>query len=217
MDQAGKKSIGLVAVIASTSRGSKRNSFTRATILRSSSGSLSSLETTRAIVTSPEVLIFLFFMITDPKTVPRGRVSHVVFCFLVAACSLLLMAPQSSEFWTKVGLLGGLTVMCVLRPLLLRVLPAADSDDDHFWPWLRRLVSGRDGLATTGRRIGRSALIAAALVAVSGGVVAAGIPARRIGQPAEFGDFCAYLCSAQAGFITGQNLLIDGGAFSGIF
>jgi 3-oxoacyl-[acyl-carrier protein] reductase len=40
-------------------------------------------------------------------------------------------------------------------------------------------------------------------------------PAGRFGDPAEFGDACAYLCSAQAGFITGQNILLDGGAFPG--
>jgi 3-oxoacyl-[acyl-carrier protein] reductase len=40
-------------------------------------------------------------------------------------------------------------------------------------------------------------------------------PAKRIGDPAEFGDACAYLCSAQAGFITGQNLLMDGGHYPG--
>ena len=44
-----------------------------------------------------------------------------------------------------------------------------------------------------------------------------GIPAGRIGDPPEFGDACAYLCSAQAGFITGQNLLLDGGAYPGTF
>ena len=38
------------------------------------------------------------------------------------------------------------------------------------------------------------------------------IPARRYGDPAEFGAACAFLCSAQAGFIVGQNLLLDGGA-----
>jgi 3-oxoacyl-[acyl-carrier protein] reductase len=43
------------------------------------------------------------------------------------------------------------------------------------------------------------------------------IPAGRQGEPAEFGDACAYLCSAQAGFITGQNLLLDGGAYPGTF
>jgi 3-oxoacyl-[acyl-carrier protein] reductase len=40
-------------------------------------------------------------------------------------------------------------------------------------------------------------------------------PAGRFGDPAEFGEACAYLCSQQAGYITGQNLLIDGGAFPG--
>ena len=43
-----------------------------------------------------------------------------------------------------------------------------------------------------------------------------GIPARRLGDPAEFGAACAFLCSAQASYITGQSLLIDGGAFPGI-
>jgi 3-oxoacyl-[acyl-carrier protein] reductase len=42
------------------------------------------------------------------------------------------------------------------------------------------------------------------------------IPARRFGQPAEFGDACAFLCGANAGFITGQNLLLDGGQFPGL-
>ena len=44
---------------------------------------------------------------------------------------------------------------------------------------------------------------------------AEGNPAGRFGQAGEFGEYCAYICSAQAGFITGQNLLIDGGAFPG--
>src|SRR5712671_675988 len=43
------------------------------------------------------------------------------------------------------------------------------------------------------------------------------IPAGRQGDPAEFGEACAYLCSAQAGFITGQNFLLDGGAYPGTF
>ena len=46
---------------------------------------------------------------------------------------------------------------------------------------------------------------------------AAKIPAGRFGTPEEFGAACAFLCSAQAGYITGQNLLIDGGAFAGAF
>ena len=44
-----------------------------------------------------------------------------------------------------------------------------------------------------------------------------GIPVQRFGTPEEFGAACAFLCSPLAGFITGQNLLLDGGAFGGTF
>jgi 3-oxoacyl-[acyl-carrier protein] reductase len=43
------------------------------------------------------------------------------------------------------------------------------------------------------------------------------IPAQRFGHPQEFGDTCAFLCSAQASYITGQNILTDGGAYAGTF
>jgi 3-oxoacyl-[acyl-carrier protein] reductase len=43
------------------------------------------------------------------------------------------------------------------------------------------------------------------------------IPAGRFGQPPEFGALCAYVCSAHASYISGQNLLIDGGAYPGTF
>ena len=39
-------------------------------------------------------------------------------------------------------------------------------------------------------------------------------PTGRVGDPAEFGDACAFLCAASSGFIVGQNLLLDGGAFN---
>ncbi len=42
-------------------------------------------------------------------------------------------------------------------------------------------------------------------------------PARRYGRPAELGAYCAFLCSEHAGFITGQNLLIDGGSYPGTY
>jgi 3-oxoacyl-[acyl-carrier protein] reductase len=44
-----------------------------------------------------------------------------------------------------------------------------------------------------------------------------GIPALRFGTPDEFGAACAFLCSVQAAYFTGQNLLIDGGAYPGTF
>jgi len=42
-------------------------------------------------------------------------------------------------------------------------------------------------------------------------------PSKRFGTVEEFGDACAFLCSAHAGYIVGQNLLLDGGAFPGTF
>ena len=44
-----------------------------------------------------------------------------------------------------------------------------------------------------------------------------GIPAGRYGTAEEFGAACAFLCSRQAGFIVGQNILLDGGAYPGTF
>jgi 3-oxoacyl-[acyl-carrier protein] reductase len=43
------------------------------------------------------------------------------------------------------------------------------------------------------------------------------IPAGRFGNPDEFGELCAYVCSVQAAFITGQNFLIDGGTYPGTY
>jgi 3-oxoacyl-[acyl-carrier protein] reductase len=45
----------------------------------------------------------------------------------------------------------------------------------------------------------------------------AGNPTRRVGRPEEFGAVCAFLASQHAGYINGQNLLMDGGAFPGVF
>jgi 3-oxoacyl-[acyl-carrier protein] reductase len=42
-------------------------------------------------------------------------------------------------------------------------------------------------------------------------------PAQRFGTPAEFGAMCAFLCSSHAGYLTGQNILLDGGAYPGTF
>ena len=44
-----------------------------------------------------------------------------------------------------------------------------------------------------------------------------GNPAQRYGRAEEFGAYCAFLCSAHAGFVTGQNLLMDGGSYPGTF
>ncbi len=136
----------------------------------------------RVIVTSPEVLIFLFFMITDPKTVPAGRVGRVVFSLLVAVASTLLMAPQTDEFGAKVGLLAGLITVSLARPLIERVMPEPRSDADGLRRWLTGLAwgggSGSAG-AGLGRGLVRVGLAAAAVLVIGVGIVAAGAPARE--------------------------------------
>jgi Na+-translocating ferredoxin:NAD+ oxidoreductase RnfD subunit len=123
------------------------------------------------IVTSPEVLIFLFFMITDPKTVPAGAVGRVMFGMLVAVVSVLLMAPQTDEFGTKVALLSGLVVMCAARPLLDRFIPEPKSAADDVRAFGRRL----------GLRVPLRAAVATLVVLVLGaGIVLAGTPARGL-------------------------------------
>ncbi len=42
------------------------------------------------------------------------------------------------------------------------------------------------------------------------------VAARRLGRPEEFGDACAFLCSDPAGYISGQNLQLDGGSYPGV-
>jgi Na+-translocating ferredoxin:NAD+ oxidoreductase RnfD subunit len=137
----------------------------------------------RVIVTSPEVLIFLFFMITDPKTVPAGRVGRVVFGLLVAVASTLLIAPQTNEFGTKVGLLAGLVVVCAARPLLDRLLPEPRSTGDDLGRFATRLAMG--GSPGTGMLRGavRVGLTVAAVLVLGVGIVAAGTPARGLVVP----------------------------------
>ena len=132
----------------------------------------------RVIVTSPEVLIFLFFMITDPKTMPPGRVGRMVFGSLVAVVSTLLLAPQTNEFGTKVALLAGLVVVCAARPLLDRLVPEPRSAADD----LGRFATAA-ARAARRRRRGRSAApagsaLGAGRLVVGVGIVAAGEPAR---------------------------------------
>jgi 3-oxoacyl-[acyl-carrier protein] reductase len=48
------------------------------------------------------------------------------------------------------------------------------------------------------------------------GRIAATLPANRLGDPQEFGAACAFFCASTSGFITGQNLQLDGGAYSAL-
>jgi hypothetical protein len=132
----------------------------------------------RVVVTSPEVLIFLFFMITDPKTIPGGNVARILFAIGVGALASLLIAPQTNEWWTKVMLLSSLVVLCAARPLFDRFLPRAGTAEDQAAPFLVGAPApGRSGPDM--RRAALSLGIAALLVgSIGAGIVVAGAPAR---------------------------------------
>jgi hypothetical protein len=138
----------------------------------------------RVVAFSPEVFIFLFFMITDPRTVPVGRVGRVAFGALVAAVGTLLLAGQATEFGTKVGLLAGLTIVCVARPIFDRLAPRPGSVQDDTRTYVARLVGLARGHSVPWRaaRLGAAALAVAGLTA---GIVIAGAPARGAAASTE--------------------------------
>jgi hypothetical protein len=137
----------------------------------------------RVIVISPEVMIFLFFMITDPKTVPAGQVGRVAFGMLVAVMATFLMAPQTDEWGTKVGLLAGLVVASMARPLVERLVPEPQSVEDSVRGVASGLVTGSRPTGGIARGAARLGLVGLATLAVGVGIVAAGAPARGFPAP----------------------------------
>ena len=118
----------------------------------------------RVLVFSPEVLVFLFFMITDPKTTPQGRGARRAYAVAVALLAVLLIAPQTTEFWMKVMLLASLTIVCAARPVLGVVRATS----------FGAAISAR--VPSSRAAVGAVAVVAAA--AFAGILVVAGLPAR---------------------------------------
>ncbi|MCB9402330.1 MAG: hypothetical protein H6516_13380 [Microthrixaceae bacterium] len=87
-------------------------------------GPVAGMQFWTTLALSPEVLIFVFFMITDPRTGVTGRAGGVLYGAAVALTSGVLIAFQSTEYATKVALLAGLVVVCALRPVLEHLAPA---------------------------------------------------------------------------------------------
>jgi len=100
--------VGLVAVVAATGH---------AITTRWHYGPVEGLHLWTVLAFSPEILVFLFFMLTDPKTVPAASRQRILFGVTVALVSVLLVASSSTEFWAKVGVLGALTIVCAVRPI----------------------------------------------------------------------------------------------------
>ena len=87
------------------------------------------------VMASPETLVFLLFMITDPRTTPTNAKARVGFGVAAAVVSAVLIAPQQTEFGAKVGLLGGLVIVCGVRSL---ALGAGERAWNKLWAWVTR-------------------------------------------------------------------------------
>jgi hypothetical protein len=151
------------------------------------------------VISSPETMIFLFFMITDPRTIPTGRRERIAFGVCVGVLSALFIAPQQTEFGAKVGLLGGLVVVCAARPAVV---------------WL----SERFGEAYTRRRFAgwaRIPSIAAGAAALLVVVALAGGPARAARSPlgeqssADPLDIVPVVDTAALPEVTAENRVLD--------
>ena len=129
-------------------------------------GPISGWEFWHTLVFSPEILVFLFFMITDPRTIPESARGRRAYAIGIGLLAVLLIAPQTTEFATKVSVLAALAIVCALRPLALLVRSRA------------RSLDGLTGVAAGVRDGRRVALGAVAALAFCGLVLLAGVPAR---------------------------------------
>ena len=89
-------------------------------------GPIAGWELWRVLVTSPEILVFLFFMITDPRTTPASQAGRRAYAIAVGFLAALLIAPWTSEFSAKVAVLAALALVCAARvPLVAALLGRA--------------------------------------------------------------------------------------------
>ncbi|HUR24213.1 MAG TPA: RnfABCDGE type electron transport complex subunit D [Acidimicrobiales bacterium] len=85
-------------------------------------GPISGLSYWANLAMSPELLIFVFFMISDPQTAPRAPLGRVIYGAATATLAAGLLSFQTTEFAIKLSILSSLTVVCALVPLLENVV-----------------------------------------------------------------------------------------------
>ncbi len=134
------------------------------------------------VITSPEIMIFLFFMITDPKTIPAGRVARVVFAVGIAVLCTLLIAPLSTEFGAKVALLAGLVLLSPLRSLFDRSFPEENLERSRFGAFVTNLTTSGGVAVGSSRTVLRGAIAGSLIAGLAVLIVVAGAPAREPAQ-----------------------------------
>lgn len=143
--------------------------------------------------------IELIKAVLDPMmTRGFGRIVNITSSSVKAPLPALGLSNGARAGLT--GFVAGLARQCAHRGVTINNLLPGAFDTDRL----------RGNFAAQARRSGRPAddVVAERL---------ATIPAGRFGTAEEFGQTCAWLCSRQAGYLTGQNVLIDGGAYPGTF
>jgi hypothetical protein len=132
----------------------------------------------KVLVFSPEVFIFLWFMITDPRTAPETARGRRMYSVAIGLLGALLIAPMTSEYWAKVALLASLTIVCAARPLIILAREALERRERE----PRARGSARRGLVAVVGLASFAALLVAAgsparsVAGLSGGALAANVP-----------------------------------------
>lgn len=128
-------------------------------------GPVSGLSYWANIAVSPEVLIFVFFMVSDPQTAPKAPLGRVVHGAATATVAGALLSFQTTEFGIKLAILSSLTVVCALVPLIESVarrlqaqpnLDPAAAVSDALPRWRQAVAAGRNPI-----------IVAAAVIAVA--------------------------------------------------
>jgi 3-oxoacyl-[acyl-carrier protein] reductase len=137
-------------------------------------------------------------VVDDMRSRGFGRIVNITSSSVKAPIPQLGLSNGARSGLT--GFVAGLARQTVDRNVTINNILPGRFDTDRL----------RSGMAFAARKSGRSE---AAIEAES----IAAIPAGRFGRPDEFGELCAFICSAQASYITGQNFLIDGGLYPGTY
>ena len=124
-----------------------------------------------------------------------GRVVNITSHMVKQPASILGLSNGARAGLT--GFVGGLAREVARHNVTLNSVLPGQFDTDRLKSNHARFAQGGDLEAFRDRQRGQ-------------------IPARRFGDPQEFGDMCTFLCGARAGYITGQNILLDGGQFPGL-
>jgi len=127
-----------------------------------------------------------------------GRIVNITSSAVKAPIDILALSNGARSGLT--GFVAGLSRQTVRHNVTINGLLPGPFDTDRL----------RSNFEFNAKKLGKTAAELAKTRAEAN-------PAGRFGTIDEFGDACAYLCSAQAGFITGQNFLLDGGAYPGTF